>query len=112
MGKAVGSQVESPYEEVWLRSPNGQSLCALVNGDRGWLMFLREDGDSGFSSRNPDYNGPPDAQIEYELNNGQHDFYPASWALPIAEVRRALVYFRLNRSSDAVFHVSIDMARG
>jgi hypothetical protein len=85
--------MHSPYEEVWVDSPDGQSLCALINGDRGWLMYLREEGDSGFSSRNPDYTGPANAQIEYELSNGQHDFYPASWALPIAEVRRALEYF-------------------
>jgi hypothetical protein len=68
-------------------------MCALINGDRGWLMYLREEGDSGFSSRNPKYDGPSDAEIEYELSHGQHDFYPASWALPIAEVRRALAYF-------------------
>jgi hypothetical protein len=83
----------SPFEEVWIRSPDGQAMCALINGDRGWLMCLREEGDSGFSSRNSGYDGPPEAEIEYELSNGQHDFYPASWALPIADVRRALAYF-------------------
>jgi hypothetical protein len=92
-GHRRASGVESPFDEVWVQSPDGQALCALINGDRGWLMYLREEGDSGFSSRNPDYDGPPDAQIEYRLNNGQHDLYPASWALPIAEVRRALEYF-------------------
>jgi len=77
-----------------LESPDGQFLCALINGDRGWLMYLRESGDSGFSSRNPNYTGPPHEEIEYELSNGQHDFYPASWALPIAEVRRAVDFFQ------------------
>src|SRR5215510_5483221 len=86
--------MQSPFEEVWIESPDGQLLCALISGDRGWLMFLREEGDSGFSSRNPDYDGPSDAQIEYRLDNGQRDFYPASWALPIADVRRALDYFQ------------------
>jgi hypothetical protein len=85
--------MESSFDEVWVVSPDGQSLCALINGDRGWLMYLRYSGDSGFSSRNPDYDGPPDAVIEYELGNGQHDLYPSAWALPIAEVRRALAYF-------------------
>lgn len=84
---------ESPFEEVWVHSSDGQALCALINGDRGWLMYLREEGDAGFSSRNPDYDGPADAQIEYRLSNGQQDFYPASWALPIADVRRAVAYF-------------------
>jgi hypothetical protein len=56
-------------------------------------MYLRCEGDSGFSSRNPSYDGTADGEIEYELSNGQRDFYPASWALPIAEIRRALEYF-------------------
>jgi len=86
--------MELPFEEVWLQSPDGQYICALINGDRGWLMYLREEGDSGFSSRNPDYDGPPDAQVEYRLSNGQHDMYPASWALPIAEIRGAIEYFK------------------
>src|SRR4051794_32258296 len=92
-GMREGERVESPFKEIWVESPDGQSLCALINGDLGWLMYLREEGDSGFSSRNPDYDGPPEALIEYRLSNGQHDLYPASWALSIAEVRRALEYF-------------------
>lgn len=86
--------MNAPFDERYLESPDGQSLSAFINGDRGWLMYLRESGDSGFSSRNPDYDGPADAEIEYELSNGQHDWYPASWALPIADVRRALDYFQ------------------
>lgn len=60
----------------------------------GMAEYLRESGDSGFSSRNPDYDGPPDAEIEYRLSNGHCDYYPASWALPIVEVQRTLDYFR------------------
>ena len=85
--------MESPFKDIWIESPDGQSLCALINAELGWLIYLREEGDSGFSSRNPAYDGPPDAQVEYRLNNGQYDQYPASWALPISEVRRALEYF-------------------
>ena len=29
----------------------------------------------------PDYQGKADAMLEYRLSNGQHDVYPASWAL-------------------------------
>jgi hypothetical protein len=85
--------VESAFDEIWLEAPDGQSLCALINGDRGWLMYLRAPGDSGFSSRDPSYAGDPEARIEYRLSNGQRDWYPASWSLPVAEVRRALEYF-------------------
>jgi hypothetical protein len=82
------------FREVWEHKPDGRALCALINGDLGWLMYLREEGDSGFSSRNADYAGAEDATIEYRLSNGQVDEYPASWALPVAIVERALAHFR------------------
>ncbi len=84
----------SRYEEIWVESPDGQLMCALVNRDSGWLMYLRKKGDAGFSSRNPLYSGPASATIEYILSNGQRDEYPASWVLPVVEVERALAYFR------------------
>jgi Immunity protein Imm1 len=86
--------VADQFDEIWENLPDGQALCALINADRGWLMYLRENGDSGFTSRNPDYYGPKDATIEYVLSNGQHDLYPASWALPISVIRLALEHFR------------------
>lgn len=57
-------------------------------------MYLRHDGDAGFSSRNPNYSGPPEEMIEYRLNNGQRDFYPRAWAYPTETIERALDYFR------------------
>ena len=62
----------------------------------GWLMYLRKNGDAGFSTRNPHYSGDPNAVLDYRLDNGQHDQYPASWALPIAEVQRAMEHFITN----------------
>ncbi len=80
--------------EVWLElGDDGPRLCALITGDRGWLMYLREPGDSGLSSRNPRYRGKPDASIEYRLSNGQVDAYPASWAYDLATVYEALIEF-------------------
>lgn len=73
---------------------DGQSLCALIHGDLGWVLYLREPGDAGFSSRNPAYAGPDNATLDYRLNNGQVDEYPLAWALPVAEVERALDFFR------------------
>ena len=84
----------SPFREVWLESPDGKSLCALINGDVGWLMYLRENGDAGFSSRNPGYAGPPDEMVEYCLSNGQRDLYPRGWAYPTPVIERAMEYFR------------------
>ena len=84
----------SKYDEIWIETDDGQSMCALINGDLGWLMYLREHGDAGFSSRNPRYDGPPDAMLDYFLSNGQCDEYPLAYALPIKEIRRALEYFK------------------
>jgi len=84
----------SECREVREQASNGSSLSALINGPVGWLMFLRGPEDAGFSSRNPEYNGPPDATVEYMLDNGQVDEYPASWAFSTATVERALAFFR------------------
>src|SRR5262245_29343998 len=84
-----------PFEDVCIRSPDPERpiFCALINVDLGWLVNLREEGDAGLSSGNLNYMGAVDAQIEYRLDNGQHDLYPASWALSVEEVRRAIEYF-------------------
>lgn len=85
---------DAQYREIWIEGPHGQQLCALINGELGWLMYLREPGDAGMSSRNPDYAGPEAATIDYLLENGQRDEYPASWALPVATLQRAIDAFR------------------
>ena len=84
----------SPFREIVIESPNGQSLFALINGDVGWLMYLRTSGDAGFHSSNPHYRGDPNEMVEYELSNGQRDEYPRAWAYPTETVERALDYFR------------------
>jgi Immunity protein Imm1 len=85
---------DQQYQEIWSETPDGQAMCALINGDRGWLMYLRRRGDAGFSSRSPSFAGPKNSVIEYVLSNGQRDEYPASWAIPKADIDRALEFFR------------------
>jgi hypothetical protein len=84
---------QSQYAEIWIDYEDYPAMCALVNGSLGWLMYLRYDGDTGFSTRNPAYEGPPDAVVDYFLSNGQRDQYPASWAYPVEEVIQALEWF-------------------
>jgi len=94
--EALREQLRSPrprFLELWVAAPPDQSLCALISGEVGWLMYLREEGDAGFSTRNSSYTGSPDALMDYYLENGQHDPYPVAWALPVAEVQRALEHF-------------------
>jgi immunity protein Imm1 of predicted polymorphic toxin system len=83
------------FLELWVETEGGAALCASLNGDAGWLVYLRENGDPGSSSRNSEYTGPADGVIEYRLDNGQVDEYPASWALSAGEVKKAIQHFLL-----------------
>ena len=87
-----------PFREVWLNIEDGPALCALLNKKIGWLMYLREPGDSGSSSRNPAYSGSDTDVVEYRLGNGQVDEYPANWALSEADILNALTYFLAHQS--------------
>jgi hypothetical protein len=91
------------FREIWLEVEDGPALCALLNGNLGWLMYLREDGDAGFGSRNPAFEGAKSSVIGYRLSNGQHEEYPASWALTEEEIIRALEYFVEHQGSRAPF---------
>lgn len=84
------------FSELWLSRDGDGALCVLANGDQAWLMFLRHEGDAGFSSRNSRYTGPPDAELEYYLSNGQRDVYPAQWAVDTDEALEAMEYFFLH----------------
>lgn len=82
------------FSEVWLNvGEHGSAFAMLVNGERAWLMYLREAGDTGFSSRTPHYSGPPDALMEFVLDNGQVDEYPMAWTLPVEQTIAACEYF-------------------
>jgi ribosomal protein L7/L12 len=109
------------FREIWVSMDSGgPSLVALINTNIGWLMYLRhDDGDPGFSSRNPAYNESDAMQsglafdslfrgkhvpvIEYQLSNGQVDEYPASWALPEPDIIPALEYFVQHEGRRAPF---------
>jgi hypothetical protein len=90
----IAEAAMSQFLEIWLQGgAQWPAICALVNNEAAWLMFVRHEGDAGFSTTNPSYAGPQDAAIEYYLSNGQRDEYPASWNITTAEARRALEYF-------------------
>jgi hypothetical protein len=88
---------EAQFAELWLWADEGASgaaLSALVNGDRGWLMaLLGDDEETSFSSRDPTYDGPPDAELEFRLSIGQVDTCPVAWTLPTETVLRALEHY-------------------
>lgn len=72
---------------------SGPILSVLVTGGSGWLMYLREPGDSGFHSWNAGYSGDETLQLPYRLANGQLDHYPARWTLPLPLIFEAVDEF-------------------
>ena len=91
---ALAKALTTQFAELWLTPPNSwPTLCALINNDAAWLMYMRYEGDPGCSTRNPNYAGPDKAVLEFYLSNGQRDEYPASWNITTTEAVRALEYF-------------------
>jgi hypothetical protein len=65
----------------------------LRNGANAWLMYLRHEGDSGFTS----VGDPTRVGIErYELVNGQADEYPLAWCIDLQQCFNAISYFWVN----------------
>ncbi|MBB6430919.1 Imm1 family immunity protein [Algisphaera agarilytica] len=92
------SENRDSFDELCIQSPNGDSLLALINGKRGFLVIMNSENGSSRTSRNPDYSDDNDSTIEYQLSNGQVDEYPESWALPIELIRQALSDFEQNHT--------------
>ncbi len=80
------------WADVWLSmEADGPVLCMLKSDDRAFLLWMRERGDPGFSSRGRGRrNAPPQ---RFRLSNGQVDAYPAEWTIPFDEGRRAMEHF-------------------
>lgn len=84
-----------PQFELWASSQNGASICMLRNNDDAILMFLRENGDSGFTSRGIELPGI----AYYTLSNGQVDEYPKSWCIEVEKCYKAISYFFVNEGN-------------
>lgn len=74
-------------------------LSVFVNKDRAWLDYWQVDEEysyvdrGGYQSYHPLYDGPEHTELPYTLDNGQVDWYPASWTIPIDEALHAVEYF-------------------
>lgn len=84
---------EGTPSEIWLTHRDGQALSLLVSGNRGWLMFLHEPGDAGFSSRGADAVARRRGTLSFRLSNGQVDEHPMRWTVPIEDALRAVEHF-------------------
>jgi hypothetical protein len=82
--------------ELWLKTDHGPMISMLRNEANGFLMYLRADGDAGFTSRSvQDRSGT----ATFRLSNGQEDEYPLSRCVDISECYKALAAF-FSRNGD------------
>jgi hypothetical protein len=79
--------------ELWITVKGGPSLCMLRNGADAFLMYVREAGDSGFTSVG---NGDVPGVVQYRLSNGQIDEHPRSWSIDVEQGYKAVAYFYVN----------------
>jgi len=90
MSRLLSQYNKTPEFELWATSSNGPSLCMLRNGGHAWLMYLRQAGDSGFSSRS---GTDCETTVEYRLANGQCDEYPLAWCIDVRQCYEAFAFF-------------------
>ena len=90
MRRLLSRYDETPEFELWAISSCGPSLCMLRNGGHALLMYLRQEGDSGFSSRS---GADCETTVEYRIANGQRDEYPLAWCIDVKQCYEAFAFF-------------------
>lgn len=93
LGEALNRFDEVPEFELWVSAADGPSMCMLRNCEHAWLMYLRHEGDSGFTSIGKA--GQPGNE-EYTLSNGQKDEYPVAWCIQVQQCYKAIADFYVN----------------
>lgn len=71
--------------ETWFVDDGGRSLAVVSNGERAMVMLLDHEGDAGEHAVDPGADGWSDGFV---LANGQHDEYPDTDTVPLAEALR------------------------
>jgi len=85
-----------PVFELWIKVMGGPSMSMLRNHDRAFLLYLRQMGDSGFTSR---VAGTVSGTSPFRLANGQLDEYPLNWCVDLKQCYKAIAYFFVNEGA-------------
>ena len=82
--------------ELWLHAAEGPRVCMLRNERDAWLLYLRHEGDSGYTTsgdpRRTDF-------VSYHLSNQQVDEYPGEWCIPVEDCYKGLAFFFVNNGA-------------
>jgi len=80
------------YSEIWIEGHGEATLNCLLNESNAILMYLRENGDSGFSSRSGIIIKEEKFQ-SFLLSNGQIDEYPEKYLISKQSALEALITY-------------------
>jgi hypothetical protein len=80
------------YLEVWVEKGT-ESICMLANGSQAWLMYLLNQDEEFYSTRNPKVDEDTGEYLDFFLANGQGDVYPVSYLIAKEEAIRGMEYF-------------------
>jgi hypothetical protein len=93
LGEALHRFDQEHRFEVWATTPNGIAMGMYRSDDDAFLMYLRECGNCGFTSR---ADSEQIGSVTYVLSNGQVDEYPKSWSIGVEQCYKAIAYFFVN----------------
>jgi ribosome maturation factor RimP len=101
--RALRDARRSDRAEVVVRR-EGESLTGLFSGGQAVLFLTGGEGEPRFSSRNPRFQGSPDAHLPFTLSDGREEGYPGSWAFPGEDATRALEHYFLTGQRPSFIH--------
>jgi hypothetical protein len=90
--------------ELWLKTKHGPMISMLRNRANAFLMYLRAEGDSGFTSRGANGNV---GSASFRLSNGEEHQYPLSWCIGTSQCYEALIEFfsqNGNKPDSVIWH--------
>jgi hypothetical protein len=90
--KEIDEFSDVQYLEVWI-TRNIESISMLTNGNIAWLMYIKNEDEECYSTRNSNIDENVETQIDFILSNGQKDFYPKHWTIAKEEALEAIEFF-------------------
>ncbi len=77
--------------EIWISGFGDASLTILMNQDKAFMMYLRNEDDSGFNSLDSEIE--TDEMMKFLLSNGQMDEYPLNFLVDKELAGKALLEY-------------------
>lgn len=89
----VQELASQPFSHLSMTRYEEDSLHLYTNASRGWLMYLREPGDSGLYTRDPNYDGADDDEERFRCVCGIDLEFPREQTLPRETAAQVCIEF-------------------